>query len=460
MTLSRLPAPFVRSVSEILGGETDVFLSAFSQPRTQGLRFNPLKTVTGEGRRAAERSEQLFGLTQVPWCPDGRYYEEPVRPGRHPYHTAGLYYIQEPSAMSAAELLEPLPGEILLDLAAAPGGKTTHIAGRMQGQGLLVSNEIHPERAKILAENVERMGIANALVTSSAPDGLAARFPQAFDGIMLDAPCSGEGMFRKDPQALEEWTPELVDLCAARQWDIVQDAYTMLKPGGRLTYSTCTFNRQENEELIGRLLERYADLELVTIKRLWPHKERGEGHFVALLRKAGNTEAETKHIAKSKHPAKGGKSGRRGDAPAEAAFREFTGWASAELPGYSPEGRPVLFGDSLYLLPPAFEPSFPAQILDGLRVLRAGLQVAHIKKNRLEPAHALAMALKPDQAARVFELQAEDARVPAWLRGEALECPSSLRGWTLVTVDGLPLGWGKASGGWLKNHYPKGLRLP
>ncbi|AHV96905.1 RsmB/NOP family class I SAM-dependent RNA methyltransferase [Paenibacillus sabinae] len=465
MNKEMLPAAFTARIQEMLGNETDAFLDTYSTPRTQGLRLNLLKTEIDSGRNAADQAVRLFGLQPVPWCPGGYYYEEPARPGRHPYHEAGLYYIQEPSAMSAAELLAPRPGETVLDLAAAPGGKTTHIASLMGRQGLLVSNEIHPERAKILAENVERSGIMNALVTSAAPGELASRFPEAFDRIMLDAPCSGEGMFRKDPDAINEWSPEHVELCASRQWDIVQDAYTMLKPGGRLVYSTCTFNTKENEELISRLTANYPDLELLAVKRLWPHREKGEGHFVALLAKGAdlcpdNASFSAQDSTRRRGRAGKGRTGGQAEASAQAAFRQFLEWAAAEVPGFRPEGVPVLFGDSLYLLPASFGDSFSPELLKGLRIPRAGLHLAHLKKNRIEPAHALAMALRPEQAARVFSLNSDSPEARSWLRGESLAVPDDLRGWTLVTVDGLPLGWGKASAGQLKNHYPKGLRLP
>lgn len=456
MNQRQLPAAFEANVREMLGAEADAFLQSYKERRTQGLRFNTLKS--GYGHMPASQAVARFGLESVPWCQAGYYYEEPHRPGRHPYHAAGLYYIQEPSAMSAAELLAPQPGETVLDLAAAPGGKTSHLAALMQGRGLLVSNEIHPERAKILAENVERMGIAHALVTCAAPGELSRRFPEAFDRIMLDAPCSGEGMFRKDPDAIAEWSPEHVEMCAARQWDILQDAYQMLKPGGYLAYSTCTFNRQENEDTIARLLEAYPDMELLADKRLWPHLEKGEGHFVALLRKAAQEVVLAD--ARPGKPAKAGrgKSGGKTNAAAEA-YRQFLDFAATELPGFSPQGVPVLFGDALYLLPEAFQSALSPSVLEGLKVPRAGLQLAQLKKNRVEPAHALAMALQPEQAKRSFDLNAEETDIHAWLRGESLPVPAGLHGWTLVTVDGLPVGWGKASQGQLKNHLPKGLRV-
>ncbi|MWV43776.1 RNA methyltransferase [Paenibacillus sp. HJL G12] len=446
MGKENLPSVYIEQMKPILGGDLPAFLHSYDHPRTQGLRFNELKTSPQLKQAVISK----FDLTPVPWCPSGYYYTETSRPGKHPYHQAGLYYIQEPSAMSAVELLNPQPGETILDLAAAPGGKSTHIASKMQGKGVLVSNEIHPERAKILAENVERMGVANALVTCAAPDELSRRFPEAFDRIMLDAPCSGEGMFRKDPKALEEWSPSLVEMCAVRQRDILDHAYLMLKPGGTMAYSTCTFNRSENEDMMEQFTTHYPDMEIVEMKRLWPHQEAGEGHFVALLRKQENPEqtgAEKKKSRKAQNKGKNNKA-------EQTALSEFAAWSAEELPGYRlPPGSPVLFGEALYLLP-AEEPLS----VSGLKIPRAGLHLAHLKKNRIEPAHALAMVLTPEQAKRHIQLAASDPQVDAYLRGETLPVDPMLRGWTLVTVDGLPLGWGKASGGQLKNHYPKGLR--
>lgn len=384
MNEERLPAAYTAQIREMLGETADAFLHSYEARRTQGLRFNTLKSLTGPGRSAADQAITQFSLTPVPWCPDGFYHEEPARPGRHPYHAAGLYYIQEPSAMSAAELLQPLPGETVLDLAAAPGGKTTHIAALMQGQGLLVSNEIHPERAKILAENVERLGLANTLVTSASPGELSARFPEVFDRIMLDAPCSGEGMFRKDPAAVDEWSPKHVEMCASRQWDILQDAYLMLKPGGSMVYSTCTFNRRENEETIQRFTLEYPDMELIATKRLWPHLEKGEGHFVALLQKAASGEGGASDPRRGRSK-RGRSSGPKTSAQLREAYQQFTSWAAAELPGLAAEGVPLLFGESLYLLPEAFQDRLHTGLLDGLRVPRAGLHIAQLKKTGSSP---------------------------------------------------------------------------
>ncbi|MDU4694704.1 MAG: RsmB/NOP family class I SAM-dependent RNA methyltransferase [Paenibacillus sp.] len=478
MTIPTLPAAYLEAVTALLGpAEAEAFLASYDAPRAYGLRLNTLKINPASS--AADQLSERFALRPVPWCGTGYYYEESTRPGKHPYHAAGLYYIQEPSAMSAVELLDPKPGQTVLDLAAAPGGKTTQIAAKMAGQGLLISNEIHPQRARILAENVERLGIRNAVVTQAAPPALSARFPLAFDRIMLDAPCSGEGMFRKDPEAIREWSPEAVELCAARQWDILQDAVTMLKPGGRLAYSTCTFNRRENEDTIARLLATYPFLRLIAEKRIWPQREQGEGHYVALIErdneeKSGATATipasrlpHTGRAGREREYGRGGRGGRSGQAErsAAAALDSFRAWAADELPAIAlpAGGTPLLFGEALYLLPASGGLALTPEHLTGLKVPRAGLHLGDVRKGRFEPAHALAMALSAAEAApRLWTLGEDSPLAAAYLRGETLEVPADLRGWHLVTLvcgEGqYPLGWGKASGGQLKNHLPKGLR--
>ncbi|WP_027094399.1 RsmB/NOP family class I SAM-dependent RNA methyltransferase [Cohnella thermotolerans] len=458
--MSQLPSAYVERIRRQLGGEAEAFLDSYEHPRSYGLRLNPLKLAPDDSliREIVGR----FALEPVPWCREGYFYGEAVRPGRHPWHAAGLYYIQEPSAMIAAELLDPRPGEIVLDLAAAPGGKTTQIAGRMAGRGLLVANEIHGGRAKILAENVERMGIANAVVTNASPDELSARWPEAFDRIMLDAPCSGEGMFRKDPEAVAEWSPEAVDACAARQRSILPDAAKMLKPGGRLVYSTCTFNREENEETIAWFLAEYPAFRLVREERMWPHRGEGEGHYAAVLEKEGPEDAhgqgaERGGLANSK--ARG--SGKLNPAAAEGLrlFREF---AAETLPGFElPEGgEPLLFGEALYWLPRPKGAPLSAGALKGLKLPRPGLHLGDVRKGRFEPGHALAMAVPAAAAARTSDYPADSPEVAAYLRGESLPAADSAgKGWGLLTVDGRPLGWFKTSDGWHKNRLPKGLRL-
>ncbi|MEO3944211.1 RsmF rRNA methyltransferase first C-terminal domain-containing protein [Gorillibacterium sp. CAU 1737] len=455
-----LPEAYQERILTLLGPEADAFLSSYTAPKVQGVRRNSLKLA--ENSPVWHKIAQEFALEPVPWCPTGFYYPEHVRPGKSPYHAAGLYYMQEPSAMSSAELLAPLPGETVLDLAAAPGGKSTQLAFRMEGKGLLVSNEIHAGRAKILSENLERTGVRNAVVTSMTPEALADRFPAFFDRIMLDAPCSGEGMFRKDPEAVREWTDNSPAFCAARQRDILKDALRMLKPGGILGYSTCTFNREENEEIVQWILQEYPSFTLLKTERIWPHLERGEGHFVAVLQ-AGPSPAEPASPPQPSASLPGKGKGRKPSASnkqAQEAMDAFLAFAADSLPGFKAEaGEPLLFGDHLYWLPHSQDGTFSAERLTGVRVLRPGLHLAELKKGRIEPAHALALASQSEDAARTFLLAVDREAVHHYLRGEALPAADHANGWTLVTVDGYPLGWGKVSGGLLKNHYPKGLRL-
>ena len=355
--------------------------------------------------------------------------------------------------MAPAELLDPQPGERVLDLCAAPGGKTTQLAGKMAGRGLLVCNEIHPKRAAILSSNVERMGIANALVLNEHPARLAERFPGFFDRILVDAPCSGEGMFRKHDAAGEDWSPETVAMCARRQAEILDSAAGMLRPGGRLVYSTCTFSPEENEGSVAAFLERHPDFEPEAVPaphfapgrpewaggnpasagcfRLWPHLLRGEGHFAAVLRRNGAEPGAALSTEQGTELPK-----------AAAALLE-------ELEIRLPEGIPIRFGDRIFLAPGELP------TLRGLKVLRPGLELAELRKELAVPAHAL--ALWAHGAASCHELRADDPACAAYLRGETL--PTDARGWTLVRVDGLSLGWGKGSVGVLKNHYPKGLRI-
>lgn len=351
-----LPPEFVSRIRRQLGDEADAFLHIYSRPAWRGLRLNTLK-ISGEDAVFGEMQDR-FRLKPVPWCPDGYYYAEETRPGRHPYHAAGLYYIQEPSAMSVVEWMAPEPGELVLDLAAAPGGKSAQIAARMKGKGLLVANEIHAGRAKILSENMERMGIAHSLVTSGTPDELAHRFPLAFDRILLDAPCSGEGMFRKEPEAIAEWSPEQVERCAARQADILEKAASMLKPGGVLAYSTCTFAPEENERQIARFLERHAEFEAVRTEQIWPHRNEGEGHFAAVLRKTPDHPGPEKETVLSAwgmrdRIRKKGKS-KKDRTSSDVVqvwklFEQFVRNAGLELPDLDMET--LLFGPNLYWLP-------------------------------------------------------------------------------------------------------------
>jgi NOL1/NOP2/sun family putative RNA methylase len=450
-----------------LGQEAEDFFRSYESPRSYGLRINRLKLPAGHPLNAALR--ERFGLKPVPWCGDGYFYEEQTRPGRHAYHAAGLYYIQEPSAMIAAELLDPQPGETVLDLAAAPGGKTTQLAGKLMGQGLILANEIHPARARILSENVERLGLANVIVTQASPAELSARFPETFDRVLLDAPCSGEGMFRKDPEAMKEWSPEAVEACAARQRDILPHAAAMLKEGGALVYATCTFNNKENEETIAWFLDAHPEFRLVREERMWPHLGEGEGHYAALLRKEAATTAPVaasackrqSPVARARRQSPSGRG--RASSPEASALSVYEAFARDWLPGFRlpPQGQPLLFGDALYWLPAAAGRLSGPESLQGLKAPRPGLHLGDFRGGgRFEPAHALAMAASAEDARLAADYAADSLEAAAYLRGEALPAETGVIGWGLAAVDGFPLGWFKASDGQYKNRRPKGLRLP
>lgn len=457
-----LPEQFLNRMREMLGEEYDAFLESFSEEKYQALRLNPLK-VGVNGERAdillAPDRERLsvdcpFHLTPVSWAKNGYYYEKEDLPGKHPYHEAGVYYIQEPSAMAPVTLLEPEPGEQILDLCAAPGGKSTQIAAAMEGKGLLVSNEIHPTRAKILSENIERMGIRNACVTNETPGHLAQVFPEYFDKILVDAPCSGEGMFRKNETACQEWSLENVELCGARQDEILDCAAHMLRPGGRIVYSTCTFAPTENEGSIERFLTRHPEFQVIPIDkeklgiqgddastlRLWPHHIKGEGHFAAVLVKEGYM-PKGYHASAPMGTEKGISDKELGEYP--AFEKEFL---RVKL-----QGTKLKFGDNLYLVPE----NMPK--LRGLKVLRPGLHIGTLKKNRFEPSHALALALHPGEARLIWDLPSAEHTIDAYLNGQTFPAVGE-KGWYLICVDGFGIGWGKLAGGSMKNHYPKGLR--
>lgn len=484
-----LPETFAARMKRLLGEEYTAFLSSYQNTKVQGLRFNPLK---GSPEQLAARYGSRFGLRPVAWCREGYYYDGQTRPGKSPCHEAGIYYIQEPSAMAVVSLLDPGPGERVLDLCAAPGGKTTQIAGRLLGKGLLVSNEIHPARVKILAQNVERMGISNAVVTNEDPARLRGFFPSFFDKIVVDAPCSGEGMFRKDEQAREQWSVGNVALCVQRQQEILDHAAAMLKPGGRLVYSTCTFAPEEDEGGIARFLERHPEFSIVESDfaeknglsqgrpewaktplpalehtfRIWPHLTEGEGHYLALLQKAGDAEAEEglgqsgaeekRKKGKEKERKKSGSEFWR-DKAGISVLQDwmktcFTESFQKEWEGSGWENRLLLYGEQIYLLP------WELSSLQGLKTLRPGLHLGTLKKNRLEPAHALALALKPEQVRLSLNLDSEGAEVRSYLSGQTLAVPDMENGWVLICTDGCSLGWAKSVSGTLKNHYPKGLR--
>lgn len=462
-----LPEAFQEKMKKLLGEEYEAFVQSYENERVQGLRFNTLKADIKE---ALEQIPEEFGLDKILWAEEGYYYSGKSRPGKHPYHEAGVYYIQEPSAMAVVELLDPKPGDKVLDLCAAPGGKTTHIAERLQNQGLLVSNEIHPARAKILSQNVERMGIGNAVVTNEDSGKLTRYFPEFFDGIVVDAPCSGEGMFRKEEGATEQWSPDHVVLCTMRQAEILDNAAQMLKKGGRLVYSTCTFSPEENEGSIQAFLERHPEFtieqipekdmkkyesfdhghpewvkdgrrELKATFRIWPHHTEGEGHYMAVLRKEGELRKEEEVPSKKC----------KYQQDALCFYQNTLKDCEKTLPEWME--NQVLFGEQIYAV--------PRQMVDyqGLKVLRPGLHLGTVKKNRFEPSHALALYLKPSQVQQHYDCTASGDEILRYLKGETLQTDMpGKNGWVLITVDGYSIGWAKLVGTTLKNHYPKGLR--
>lgn len=454
-----LPEQFLNRMESLLGEEYPAFLESFSVDNSRGLRVNTLKADVDAFLKSG-----YFLLEKVPWAENGFYIDGVEKPGKSPLHAAGVYYIQEPSAMAPAAFLEVRPKERVLDLCAAPGGKTTQLAAFMQGGGLLISNEIHPARAQVLSENVERMGLKNVIVTNETPERLAAVFTEYFDKILVDAPCSGEGMFRKSEEARTEWSSENVALCAKRQDAILDCAAGMLRPGGRLVYSTCTFAPEEDEGTVSRFLGRHSDFSIRQVKlpegflggkkewvanpapgleytaRLMPHKLRGEGHYFAVLERACGSDFLPM-----------GKNGMEKSIP-EREYSLFSEFKEQYLSVKNFDGTYLRYGEQLYL----GMAEMPA--LKGMKVLRPGLHLGTFKKNRFEPSHALALALKPEEAKQAVTVSFAEAE--KYINGLTLSVNTQARGWCLVCVDGYSLGWGKVTGNVMKNHYPKGLRVP
>lgn len=523
-----LPEEFEKRMKQQLGDEFEAFAKAFTEGgEAKGLRFSLSRLPEGKTPEEILAEMGQDGNEKIPWAEGGYYYNDRefiedesfedksskedslpnadttenhkstyrsfVRPGKSIYHEAGAFYIQEPSAMVVAKLANVKPGEKVLDLCAAPGGKSTALGDMLRGEGILVSNEIHPSRAKILSENIERMGISNALVLNETPEKISSLFPEFFDCVVVDAPCSGEGMFRKEEAALREWSLENVEMCAARQKDILREAVKCVAPGGRLIYSTCTFAPAEDEENIAWFLSEYPEFHLAIIPdgmddmvsharaeqsrwsdkdsviRIWPHKQKGEGHFAAVLLRQTNDEVpETQNEERIEKKNKNDKKVRGKNIALSREMREsFEIFAKEtltkkgrncfeEVLTYSPKDEKiaVLFGENLYLEPFYF----PGK---GVRIERAGLHLGTFAKNRFEPSLALARVLGADDVCSIYEITKDrQDEAYAYLAGEQLyHIPPECKGWTLVTYEGYSLGFGKASNGVLKNHYPKGLRM-
>lgn len=457
-----LPQAFLARMQTLLGAEYETFAAAYSEPPVSGVRYNPLKVTEGRFRELF-----LAELEALAWCPSGFRFEADssrFQPGKQPWHAAGVYYLQEPAAMAAAEVLAPQPGERVLDLAAAPGGKSTQIAGLLGGRGVLVANEVHPRRAWDLAENLERWGAGNVSITQETPERLAERLPGYFDRVLLDAPCSGEGMFRKSAAARQDWSVGHVQACARRQAGILEAAGRLVRLGGRLVYVTCTFAPEEDEGVIAGFLESHPEFEIETVAltagmqpgrpewaqpenaalsravRMWPHQGGDEGHFIAALRRVGGAASNGTGRGKIRPAARLPKDN-------QAAWEQFAVQRGLELPGK--QLRQV--GTYLYAVPE------DAPDLEGLRVIHPGLWLGAFKPGRFEPAHALALLAGAEEAGDTLHLEPEDGRLGAYLRGETIESAGT-DGWVKIAAAEFGLGWGKRVQGRVKSHYPRGLR--
>lgn len=475
MPLPSLPSPFLSRMESMLGPEFPAFLASYQKPRKQGLRVNTRKTTPEAFLRIFP-----FPLEPIPWVKNGFSYAPGLLPAQHPLYRCGLYYLQEPTAMAPAALLPIQPGDRVLDLCAAPGGKATELGCRLGGQGLLVANDASSARAKALLRNLELFGIPNVFVTNETPGRLAHAFPGFFHKILIDAPCSGEGMFRKEPAAVRNWTPGKPDACAKIQREILKQAIRMLSPGGLLMYSTCTFSAVENEGVVSHVLEQYPDIDLAQLPsipgfspgiprwgngdprllrclRAWPHHCMGEGHFLALFQKSGATRdgqsgqislPRAKKKGKVPHPQKFSPETRH-------LLEDFLQGIYGTLPPAWDWNLVEIRADKAYLLPSGLPP------VKGFHFLRNGLFLGEVKKGRFEPSQPLALAY-PDMPAVRLGLSSQDARVTAYLRGESISVSpresTSPSGWMPLCADGFPLGWGKLVNGVFKNKYPTGWR--
>lgn len=436
-----LPIAFLNRMKSLLGADYGSYIDSLGDPPSKGLRINTLKVSVEEFLHLYPFEIKPTGMLDEGFLLNGGE----SRAGAHAYHAAGLYYLQDPSAMSAIEALELKPGMRILDLCAAPGGKAGGIAARMRGKGLLAANDPVPSRARVLRANLERLGVKNSVVTCARPEEYERRFGGWFDAALVDAPCSGEGMFRKDAKAVLDWSQEHVNACAARQTAIIASAAHCVRPGGALVYATCTFSREENENVITRFLNERPDWKLVFMRRFYPHTCCGEGHFVARLKREGAS-GEEKRALKMKAARQ-----RLPITPCEdKAFLR----AMADIFKRRPEGdawrledgRVILLGSDL---PEAFS---------GLHILSAGIEAGRLVKGRFEPAHALFMAACGGVPMHTIPFESDSRELRAFFSGHELKAPEGMKGYCAVEADGFTVGFGKAGSGKLKNHYPKGLR--
>nr|WP_296085278.1 RsmB/NOP family class I SAM-dependent RNA methyltransferase [uncultured Blautia sp.] len=460
-----LSPAFLERMQNMLGDEYEDFIKNYEAPRTYGLRVNTAKISCEEFEKIVP-----FPVTPIPWIPNGYFYPEDVRPSFCPLYQAGLYYLQEPSAMTPASCLPVTPGENVLDLCAAPGGKATALGAMLNGSGLLVANDISSSRTRALLRNVELFGITNAFVTNETPAHLKDRFPEFFHKILLDAPCSGEGMFRKEEALARDWTPEKSDELSVLQKELILQAADMLRPGGQLLYSTCTFAPNEDEEVVSYLLENRPDMVLLELPayegfapgvpawgngdpvlshcvHLFPHKMQGEGHFMALFRKEGRTDliGQFSYVKPDPDTRKW----------LELFFKEI----GLKTLGGQPFdwNRVETRKDKVYYLPPV------TGDFRGLTFLRNGLYLGDLKKNRFEPSEPFALALRKGDADGIISLSVDDQRLTRYLKGETLNIEPAeaahTKGWHLLCVEGYPLGFGKLVGQTFKNKYPAGWRV-
>lgn len=413
--------------------EYTAYLSAMEKPARRSLRVNTLKIGTGEFLALTGNTLEPTGINKNGFCiPD----DFPV--GSSPLHAAGLFYMQEASAQYPAILLDVKPGETVLDLCAAPGGKTGQLAAAMENTGLLLANEIVPSRVAVLDGNLERLGVRNAVITNMHPDALCPLLPSFFDAILVDAPCSGEGMFRKEPDAVLNWSEANAKACAERQLSILKSAAPCVKPGGRLVYSTCTFSKEENEETVEKFLSLHPEFTLKTRKRFYPFNSKGEGQFAALLVKDGTGTEEN-----------GSDTVRSENRQAETLAQVFLNESTTKVPS----GQLYALKDGRVFLLPGRLPLN----LSKMRIKRSGVLLGESRNGRFEPAHCLYMAFPASWFKNAVSL--EDTSVQKFLSGETVPCDSILKGYLPVLYRGFTLGFGKASSGILKNHLPKGLRI-